>query len=172
MRAPSPRTRRQIRRIALRAGAIGLAIWFCHLALANQRKAVELHLQRHREEQLLAEADRWENRSVWVSRRIPRFSSPEMAAASLRDRIYESLRRGKLEVEAADLSGPDLGKSGTFYERTAIDLRVLGSEEAVVRWIHGLQVPERFLSIDRLVLRPEDHRVHCEVTVAQWYLVE
>jgi hypothetical protein len=114
----------------------------------------------------------WESRDQWLNEHTETFQTREDASASLLNHIdvcaqeagMELLGREIVEVNAGedDAAEPE---TGLYFRTATIRVKVAGTQESVLGWIHSLQQPEKLIGVTGEVIDAgEEFSAEIEVT--------
>ncbi len=124
--------------------------------------------------QLKLNGPNWQRKANQLDGRLPVFLDSKEAEESVTQLILESSRLHGLTLDyhqKQPRSAVEIyrAEQAAAFESSAIEVRVDGREEQVVRWLHSLQSPENFTGVDFIALEKAGMNITCEATVVQWY---
>lgn len=128
----------------------------------------ELMLQKVDAETLLEERDVWLKQHQWVQRNQPRFVSDEEAEKDLL-RLADSATTRSLKVTGRELF--EIQRGNEFIE-AGMQLRITGSLEDLVSWLHQVQDPRQFREVRNFTLAPDqadESLVSCSLSLFRRY---
>ncbi len=161
--------------VCLLAGALFiLGNWSLLGSFAHRMAAVKADIAAKRSEirsmqALVAESEGAAARDAWLTSAQPKLGNPEQAGVQLLDQIKETARANEVLLE-----NPELGKldAQADYQSVSVQLTAKATWSGLVKFLHGLQSPERFIVLENVSLRvdPADaKRMNCRCKIAQWY---
>ncbi|MDD5350824.1 MAG: GspMb/PilO family protein [Chthoniobacteraceae bacterium] len=108
-------------------------------------------------------------RDAWLSGVQPKLTNPGQAGVQLLDQIKETARANEVLLE-----NPELGSVETQPACRAVSVQLTAktSWSSLVRFLHALQTPERFIVCESATLQvdPADaKRMTCRLKIAKWY---
>jgi len=163
-------------RLALGLGAVVflmLNLLFLPRLLAFNRESIrkntELQAQVTSAHVWTARRDYWNERKAWLEKTAPALAEAREGSASQLEQLQQSAR--ELGLTLTDISLLQL-PSQAFYQPIGTRLTVKGPWSGLVRFVSGLQNPEKFYVIPRFSIRSDDPppNVQCELEVQRWYL--
>jgi hypothetical protein len=119
----------------------------------------------------LAEKDTWHQRKEWLDKTQPKLQTAGEADAALLDTLQRSASRHDITIVEKGFAEP---ASLPFAQEIAVNMKVSGSLESMVRWLSEIQQPGNFQAIPSLSMKSDNDpsKVVCELTVARWYAVK
>ena len=65
----------------------------------------------------------------------------------------------------------ELELEGGYYDSAGLKIEISGNEESVVKWVHSLQQPNKFIGVSGLKIEPDADSglLRCEAKVRLWY---
>jgi hypothetical protein len=133
----------------------------------------DLKIQKMELGQLMAGAELWEKRKVWLDENLPPpMVSVGRAQGELAEQLQQSLFEQKITIERQTLLEPVVTP---FYDEVAVTLRIEGDAVKVNEWLTTLQSPEAFQTIKNIELeldsrsKETEPQAECEVTIARWF---
>jgi len=116
-----------------------------------------------------ADAPFWKERQAWLDATMPAMGEPGKAHSIFLEYLQESARERGLTVTAPVLLKPEAAPT---HQDLSVNLQITGPDNAVFRWLAGLQSPEKFQLVKYLVLTPASTsppRMSGTVTVARLF---
>lgn len=118
---------------------------------------------------LVAERGLWEQRDAWISEKQPKLANEGSAGVQLLDQI-----KGAARVHAVTVENPAIGAPETaeFYRTTPVNFETKSPWPALVKFLHALQQPEKFLVLDsaNIQIDPTDPAmIRGKFRAAIWY---
>jgi hypothetical protein len=116
-----------------------------------------------------ADAPFWEQRQKWLDATMPPRGDSGVAHGLFLEQLQSSADERGLALTSPVLLKPE---SGPHHFELGITLQVSGPDQAVYRWLAGLQSPEKFQLIKFLQLAPQSAqppRMTGTVTVARLF---
>ncbi len=113
----------------------------------------------------IGQAAEWEKKAAWISENPPPQWDQDVSESGLVEELQASLADSGMEIlnqrllETSDLPG--------FHE-IGVQLQLRGNTESVVRWLHQLQQPGRYIAIRQLNLKSDADKANLRVEI---YLV-
>lgn len=120
-------------------------------------------------EELLAQQSLWDERTGWLAKQQPAFTTRADSENSLLGIVNESVSRNGLTILKTQPTEP-IERPGMVAATIVMDVRA--ELEKVMRWLYELQQPSAFLSIPamRLIPDPEDSsKVILSLSVQRWF---
>ncbi len=137
--------------------------------LAAEERIADLEPQLAAAGAAAADAPFWQAREAWLEQVLPSSTDPGSSHSRFLEELQESAHERGLTIGAPVLLKPEAGKQATEY---AVTLQVSGPDNAVLRWLCGLQSPENPRLIKYLLLAPQTTqppRMSGTVTVAKLF---
>lgn len=161
--------------LALFLGALFLVGNWMLLAGAFQRHArlrADLAAKRselHSMEKLLSESGSWAEREAWMEAHLPKLENPEQGGVQLLDLVKTAARDHEVALESPELGGVE---SQSVCRSVSVQLAARCSWENLVRFLHAMQQPGRFIVFENVSLQADpanSGRVLCRFKISQWY---
>lgn len=116
----------------------------------------------------MAEKPLWDARRAWIRENMPVLPQDGSAASAFLSDIQAAATSAGLTISSQSLLEPVSSKE---IEQIGLRLRVNGTLEQVVRWLAGLQHPEKFQAVTTFSLKSdkEPPAVVCELQMARFY---
>ncbi len=136
-----------------------------------ERTVRKLDLERQEARVWMAQKDLWLKRKEWMDHKQPKPDPSGQDSAQLLEFLQQGARQNKITITDQKLLEP---RTEAEYREASVRIEVRGSLEPVVRWLAGLQAPERFQAITSLTLKSdaEPPKVICNLTIARWYALK
>ena len=118
---------------------------------------------------LLAGADEWDGREIWLNTKQPKLTNPEQAGVQLLDQIKEIARTHEVALESPELGSVE---SQPFSRSVSVQFTAKCSWANLVKFLHAMQAPERFIVFDTATLQVDPSnasRMVCRFKIAKWY---
>jgi hypothetical protein len=118
---------------------------------------------------LFAEKDLWTGRNEWIHARQPVLSNESTAGVELLDEVK------KLAQETGvTLSSPAIGtpSQGPDFRSVSLNFETRSPAESLVRFLHSLQKPERFIALESANLQidaQDQTKLHGRFRIGKWY---
>jgi hypothetical protein len=113
----------------------------------------------------------WEQRDQWLNEHTETFRTREDASAALLSHIEACARDAGMELKGreimADNAEPDAAdaEASRYFHNATIRVKVSGTQEKVLSWIHSLQQPEKLIGVTGEVIEAgEEFSAEIEVT--------
>ncbi len=144
--------------------------------LAHRRQSLEAEIPKLRADKMSNEAwlapkekDLWEKRQDWLDKNQPKLEGTiEGTNAKLLDTLEQLAKDNNLTVTDPKLNPP---RKTADYQESSVGLTLVGSLEALCRWLVAVQQPTQFCAITYFSLKADSdaNKVKCVITVAKWY---
>jgi len=155
---------------AMVLGFLGLVVWgWLQRSLAHQRsQEIVLREQTTELHRWQGEKETWESRGRWLAGNPPPPWQREDSEAAFVQDLQRSVAASGLEILSQRLAG---SASLPGFEEVTVQLTVRASTEELVRWLHGLQQPGRFLAVRQLNVRADGDKenLRAELQLTQFY---
>lgn len=120
-------------------------------------------------QKMIAEGAETAARDAWIHATQPKLTNPEQAGVQLLDQVKETARASEVLLEA-----PELGSVETqpLYRSVTVQVRVKSSWPNLIKLLHALQAPERFVALDSATLQVDPanpKQMTCQLKIAKWY---
>jgi len=118
---------------------------------------------------ILAERDQWTARDAWLDAHQPKLKNPEQAGVLLLDEIKEVARANDVLLESPELGGVE---AQSACRSVTIQVATKSSWPGLVKFLHALQQPDRFIVFESANLRIDPSnpaRMACRFKIAKWY---
>ena len=102
--------------------------------------------QSQENQEWLGQRDHWEKRMKWLESKMPYTDSAGRSQGQLLEELQTSALDAELKITGQTLLEPlelDADGAGHRYE-VAVNIKVRGDNEKMVRWLLTLQSPEKF----------------------------
>lgn len=116
----------------------------------------------------------WKTREHWLNQHTQVFRSREEASAALLNHIESCARdagmelKGRQIVDAAESAEPADTEESNYFHTTTIRVKVSGTPQKVLGWIHSLQQPEELIGVTGEVIEAGDEFT-AEIDVTKSY---
>ena len=148
-------------------GIIGWRSFSRHLQ--EQRTLLEQKQTQLEEARLwLNEKERWLSREQWVEgNRPPAYAGQQTEAAFVQE-MQASLASHSVEILEQRIEGTLA--AGTLME-TKVDFVTSAPLENLIRWLHTIQSPEAFRSVDHIKLKSDENntKIRAEISLVQFH---
>ena len=137
-----------------------------HAGLAQ--KISELQSQRRSHELWLRDRGLWLARKTWMDSQQPHIPPNVAPQSEFLEALTKSAKDHALTIEE---QGFGEAKNTPDYRSVVVKLKLSGKLEQVIKWLVGVQQPEKFQAITRFALKSADQppTVNLELEVARWY---
>ena len=118
---------------------------------------------------VLAERDQWTAREAWLDAHQPKLNNPEQAGVLLLDEIKEVARANDVLLESPELGGVE---AQSACRSVTVQVATKSSWPGLVKFLHALQQPERFIVFEAANLRIDPgnpSRMAGQFKIAKWY---
>lgn len=116
----------------------------------------------------------WEKRRLWLRENMPVTESLGRAQGILLEELENSALDAGLTLEQPTL--PPLSDKGVDTHREVkVGARLRGDQDKLMRWLNGLQDPQRFVVLEELGLeldakaRSKIPQLQCQMVLARWF---
>ena len=146
-------------------------------AYAKKRKGLDVEIealtqQRNDNKALLERRAYWTKRMNWLDEHLPYTDS----ALRSQGQLLEELQTSTLDAELK-ITGQTLLDSVLFdhYAEVAINVKVRGDQEKLLRWLYMLQSPEKFQVIKSFEFeldtkaKEKTPQAQCNLVIARWF---
>lgn len=174
-RSLSPREKRLL---LLCLGALFVAVNLLALReFTLRRVAAASGLQELVEQQVsnrawLNDRDFWNKRMNWLDETMPRTNSAGKSQGELLEEIQNTALDHELKISNQTLLE---ALALDHYNEVAVNVRVRGDQDKMLRWLLTLQSPEKFQAIKSLELeldsraREKTPQAQCNLIIARWF---
>lgn len=117
---------------------------------------------------LLAEKDSWEQRSAWLLEKQPLYTKRSEADLTVLNLIRESAASHNVTVQVQPVEPSE--RPGMTSSNMTVEAK--GDLAAALKWLHGIQEPNSFISIPALSMIPNEEdtsQVIVNMTVQKWF---
>jgi hypothetical protein len=114
-----------------------------------------------------ADAPFWQERQLWLDSNMPRLTNSGEAHSAFLEHLLETARERGLQAESPVLLKPEATPWATDL---SVSLQLSGPDGALLRWLSGLQSPEKMQVVKYLQIIPRSSqppRLSATVTVAR-----
>ncbi|MGY8640795.1 MAG: hypothetical protein ACKVJU_06855 [Verrucomicrobiales bacterium] len=117
----------------------------------------------------------WEQRSSWIGENLPTFETRGKASSELISRVDTVSKQYGVTIDTKELieapTEEELELEGGYYDSAGLKIEISGNEESVVKWVHSLQQPNKFIGVSGLKIEPDADSglLRCEAKVRLWY---
>ena len=114
-----------------------------------------------------ADAPFWQERKTWLDATMPRLNNPGETHSTFLEQLLTAARERGLNAESPVLLKPEATPQGTDL---SVSLQITGPDSALLRWLAGLQSPEKMQIVKYLQIIPRSSqppRLSATVTVAR-----
>jgi hypothetical protein len=157
---------------AMILGFVGIVIWGWFQKSLTQQRTQEIILQEQIDElrRWQGEKDIWETRGRWLAANPPPLWSREDSEATFVQELQRSVAVSGIEILSQRLAGTE---SLRGFEEVNVQLTIRASTEELVRWLHDLQQPGKYLAVSQLNLRAdgEGENLRAEIQLTRFYRV-
>ena len=142
--------------ISLLAGVLFiLGNWALIGSFAKRHTQVKADIASKRSEirsmqSLIAENKNFVVRDNWIQTSLPKMDNPEQAGVQLLEQIKEFAKANEVLLE-----NPELGNVGSlsYYQAVSVQLTAKASWAGLIKFMHTLQSPEKFIILDNVILQ-------------------
>ncbi|MDZ4287199.1 MAG: hypothetical protein U0984_04535 [Prosthecobacter sp.] len=162
-------------RLALGFGVVMIAggafVGLTQLKAWKQRvdvRSLALDTRRAEAHELLAEKDSWEQRSAWLQQKQPMYTKRSEADLTVLNLIRDSASSHSVTVQVQPMEPSE--RPGMTSSSMTVEAK--GDLAAVLKWLHGIQEPNTFISIPALSMVPNEEdtsQVIVNMTVQKWF---
>ena len=145
--------------------------WRDHRArtIAAQQKIENLQSRFTAAVAATADAPFWKERQAWLDSTMPVMGDGGQAHSAFLEHLQATADQRGLRITSPVLLKPE---AGAHHRELTISLQVVGTDNAVHRWLADLQSPEKFQLVKYLLLTPtaaSRPRMTASVTVSRLY---
>ena len=129
---------------------------------ATRRQKASFSVQLEELQNWIDQAALWEQRANWLAENPPPVWERDVTESELVQELQTSLAEAGMEIlnqrllETSDLPG---------FREIGVQLQLRGSTEAVVRWLHQLQQPGRYIAIRQFNLKSDADRTNLRAEI-------
>jgi Tfp pilus assembly protein PilN len=150
---------------------------FAFQEFATRRKALtskleELNKQTVGDRMMLNDRAFWAKRQAWLDQTMPYTNS----AGKAQGQLLEDLRNGALDIGLKVENETLLEAMALDHaNEVAVNLRLKGDQDLMLRWLLTLQSPEKFTAVKAIELeldtrsKEKTPQAQCNLTVARWF---
>lgn len=172
---------REKRLLLLCFGVLGLMATMILANAFQQKRAAllssiaSLETEIRDNESWLADREYWQKHAEWLAANMPATESLGRAQGQLLEEIQNAALDMQVQVERQTLLEPI---NQTNYREVAVNVRLLGDQETLLKWLATLQSPEKFQVVKELEFeidtrsRAPKPRARCNLTLARWFKPE
>jgi Tfp pilus assembly protein PilO len=118
---------------------------------------------------LFGEREMWERRDLWLQQNHPRLENPGSAGVQLLDQIKQAAKENGVQLENPAIGTPETGE---FYQSVPVTLETKSQWHALIRFLHSLQSPEKFVVLESANLQidaGDPTQMRGRFRIAKWY---
>ena len=162
---------------------VGVLVLMASMILVNaflqKRKAVltltaQLETQLRDNQTWLSDKEYWEKHAAWLEQNLPSTESLGRAQGQMLEELQNAALDLQIRVERQTLLEPSTQPA---YREVAVNLRLAGDQDTLLRWLATLQSPERFQVIKELEFELNRRsrtptpkpQAECNLTLARWF---
>lgn len=151
---------------------VGNVMLLTSLGQRHARLRADLAAKRselHSMKTLLAESGPWAEREAWLAAHLPPLSNPEQAGVKLLEQIKTAASAHGVLLESPELGGVE---TQSACRSVAVQLVAKSSWENLIRFLHAMQQPDRFIVFEDANLQADPSnpsQMLCRFKIAQWY---
>jgi len=149
---------------------VGIVIWGWLQRSLTQQRSEEVVLREQIDElrRWQSEKDIWEIRGRWLAANPPPVWAQEASEAAFVQELQRSVAASGIEILAQRLAGSE---SIPGFEQVTVQLTIRASTEELVRWLHELQQPGKYLAVTQLNVRADGdgENLRAEVQLTRTY---
>ncbi|XHR27282.1 MAG: GspMb/PilO family protein [Chthoniobacteraceae bacterium] len=108
-------------------------------------------------------------RDGWLQASLPKMGNPEQAGVQLLDQIKEVAKGNEVLLENPELGSVDRQSQ---YQAVSVQLTAKASWAGMVKFMHALQSPGKFMVLNSVVLQVDPSnakQMSCRFRIAKWY---
>ena len=160
---------------AIVAGAFALIIFIVVIKFVIEKQAllrsqlVSKRTELASLEALAAERDTWAARNEWIDATQPKLKNRSGAGVQLLEEVKGVARENDIVLENPAIGLPE---NRDAYDSMPVTVETVSSWKALIKFLHALQAPDRFLAIENVELKvdgTDDSKMRGSFRIARWY---